>query len=88
MKKHSYYPHGVCSQQIFFELDEQNRLHNVRFTGGCDGNLKALGILTEGQDAAHVAKLLRKNDCGGRGTSCADQLACAIEEALSQNSKK
>jgi uncharacterized protein (TIGR03905 family) len=87
MSKHSYYPHGVCSQQIFFELDTQNRLHNVSFTGGCNGNLKALGILVEGQEAEKIVLLLKHNDCGGRGTSCADQLARAIEEALAKNAK-
>lgn len=84
MTKHSYYPQDVCSQHISFELDDQNRLHNVRFVGGCDGNLKAIGLLTEGQDAAQIAALLRGNDCGGRGTSCADQLARALEKALGE----
>ena len=84
MKKHSYYPRGVCSQQIFFELDEQNRLHNVRFIGGCDGNLKAIGKLVEGQEANSIATLLKGNDCGGRGTSCADQLAQALEQAVTK----
>ena len=87
MKKYTYYPTGVCSQQIDFELDEHNRLHNVRYLGGCDGNLKAIGKLTEGQNAAQVAALLKGNDCGGRGTSCADQLAQAVEAALAEQTK-
>lgn len=82
MKKFTYYPTGVCSQQIDFELDEQNRLHNVHYTGGCNGNLKAIGKLTEGQEAEKIISLLKGNDCGGRGTSCADQLAQAVEAAL------
>ena len=58
--------------------------HNVSFVGGCDGNLKAIGKLVEGADAKEIASLLRGNDCGGRGTSCADQLARAVEEALAE----
>lgn len=87
MHKFSYQTQDVCSQQIFFELDEKNRLHNVQFVGGCNGNLKAIGLLTEGQDAASVAALLSGNDCGGRGTSCADQLARAIRAALAETKK-
>ena len=81
MENHTYYPQGVCSKQIDFEI-ENGKLHNVRFTGGCNGNLKAIGRLVEGQDAAQIAEILRGNLCGMRGTSCADQLAKAIDQAL------
>ena len=81
MKNYSYTPQGVCSRRIDFALDEEGRLHNVIFTGGCPGNLLAIGKLVEGQNAKDIAALLRGNDCGGRGTSCADQLAIAIEAA-------
>ncbi len=77
----TYVPRGVCSQLIDFEIDGEGRLRNVAFTGGCHGNLKAIGKLVEGQDAAEIAALLKGNTCGRRPTSCADQLACAIEEA-------
>lgn len=77
----TYVPRGVCSQLIDFEIDGEGRLRNVAFTGGCNGNLKAIGKLVEGQDAAEVAALLKGNTCGRRSTSCADQLACAIQEA-------
>lgn len=79
MKHYTYYPTGVCSQQIDFDVDENKKIHNVRFLGGCDGNLKAVGKLVEGQDVSSIATLLKGNDCGGRGTSCADQLAQALE---------
>lgn len=82
MKEVTYTPHGVCSQQINFELDGEGRIHNLKFTGGCNGNLKAIGRLLEGQDAKNAADILRGNDCKGRGTSCADQLSKAIDEAL------
>ena len=81
MENHTYYPQGVCSKQIDFEI-EDGKLHNVRFTGGCNGNLKAIGRLVEGQDAAQIAEILRGNLCGMRGTSCADQLSKAIDKAL------
>ena len=84
MKHYTYYPMGVCSQQIDFDLDEQGRLYNVRYIGGCNGNLKAIGKLVDGQAAAQIVKVLKGNDCGGLGTSCADQLACALEQALKQ----
>ena len=82
MKNFTYFPQRVCSKHIIFDLDEQNRLHNVKFIGGCPGNLRAIGKLVEGKDAKEIAMILRGNDCGGRGTSCGDQLAVAIEDAL------
>ena len=83
--KVDYTTRGVCAKRITFELDG-GKLHDVKFFGGCPGNLAAIPKLIEGADAAVVAQILRGNDCGGRGTSCADQLACAIDEALAQAS--
>ena len=82
MESYKYTPRYVCSREINFSIDEDGNLHQVRFTGGCDGNLKAIGKLIEGRNAADVAALLRGNDCGGRGTSCADQLSKAIDSVL------
>ncbi|MBR5420902.1 MAG: TIGR03905 family TSCPD domain-containing protein [Lachnospiraceae bacterium] len=76
-------PSGVCSQEINFELDEEGRIHGLRFTGGCNGNLKAIGLLLEGADAKKAADTLRGNQCGMKGTSCADQLARAIDQVYS-----
>ena len=73
---------GVCARQIFFQLDEEGKIHNLQFNGGCNGNLKAIGKLCEGQDAKVVAGILRGNTCGFKKTSCTDQLAIAIEENL------
>lgn len=84
MKEFTFQTSGVCSQEVSFALDEQNRVHNVRFLGGCPGNLLAIGKLVEGADATQVASLLKGNDCGGRGTSCADQLSRALAQALAQ----
>ena len=66
--EYSFKPRGVCSRQIDFEL-EDGKVKNVRFTGGCDGNLKAIGILIEGEDADKVIRLLEGNTCGFRDTS-------------------
>ena len=67
--------------KIDFDI-EDGKLHNVKFIGGCNGNLKAIGKLVEGKDAKEVAEVLRGNDCNMKGTSCADQLARAIDEKL------
>ncbi len=81
MQQYSYTPVGVCSRKIEFAM-EDGILHDVRFTGGCHGNLKAIGKLLEGTEARRAAEILRGNTCGVRSTSCADQLARAIDEAL------
>lgn len=81
MTTYTYPTRGVCSQLIDFDI-EDGKLHNVKFTGGCAGNLAAIGKLVEGTDAKATADLLRGNTCGRRPTSCADQLAKAIDKAL------
>jgi len=75
-----YTPHNVCSAKIAFDLNN-GKMTNLQFTGGCNGNLKAIGILTEGMEADEIIRKLKGNSCGGRPTSCADQLARALEEA-------
>ena len=70
---------GVCSVKVDFDM-EDGLLHNVKFTGGCDGNLKAIGRLVEGKKATEIADTLRGNKCGFKSTSCADQLAQAIDK--------
>ena len=83
LKSYSYTPRGVCSRNISFEI-EDGKLHNVKFLGGCHGNLLAIGKLVEGADARKTAELLKNNICGCKGTSCADQLSKAIIQALSE----
>ena len=80
MKNFSYTPERVCSKQINFSVDDEGKLHDVSFLGGCPGNLPAIGKLVEGKDAKEIANILRGNPCGARGTSCADQLALAIDK--------
>lgn len=81
MASYVYTPEGVCSKLIEFDI-EDGKLHNLRFTNGCSGNLKAISKLLEGADARWAANTLRGNTCGNKATSCADQLARAIEQAL------
>ena len=82
MKTYSYTPKGVCSKLITFGIDEEGKLRNVKFVSGCPGNLLAIGKLVEGKDPKEIIGILKGNDCAGRGTSCADQLALALESAL------
>lgn len=84
MASFSFRPQGVCSQEILFDVDAQGCVHNVQFIGGCPGNLTAISKLVEGANAKEIATLLRGNDCAGKGTSCADQLARALEEAVTK----
>ena len=79
--KYSFRTRGVCARNITFDL-EDGVIKEVSFMGGCNGNLKAISKLVDGMDAQKVIDILKGNDCGGRGTSCADQLAIAIEEAM------
>ena len=83
MNNYTYKPQYVCSRQISFGL-ENGKLHNIHFVGGCSGNLNAISKLLEGQEATEAIRILKGNDCNGRGTSCADQLARAVETALQQ----
>ena len=77
-----YKTKGVCSSWIHFDLDEQQCIRNLHFDGGCDGNLKAVSKLVEGQPASRIAEILEGNTCGPRRTSCADQLSKALKEAI------
>ncbi len=76
-----YKTHGTCSQQISFDL-EDGRIHNVQFVGGCNGNLKGICALVEGMDAKEAISKLEGIRCGFKPTSCPDQLAQALKQAL------
>jgi len=78
---HKYKTKGTCAREIRFELRE-GKVHDVSFKWGCNGNLKALGILVEGMDAGELVKKLSGLTCGIRKTSCGDQLAEAVAKAL------
>jgi uncharacterized protein (TIGR03905 family) len=85
MKDFSIPTHNICPRSISFSL-EDGKIYNIKFAGGCPGNTKAIAKLLEGTDAQQVVDILKGNDCGGKGTSCADQLARGVEEALSEQS--
>ena len=76
-----YTTRGTCSRAITFEL-EDGIIRNVQFEGGCNGNLKGLAALVEGQRAEDVIPRLECITCGFKSTSCPDQLAQALKQAL------
>lgn len=82
MKHIEYNTSDVCSKKIIFDIDDDGIIRNMSFIGGCNGNLKAISKLCEGQKAENIKNILAGNTCGYRNTSCADQLAKAIEKNL------
>lgn len=78
---YSYKTKGTCSQMIQFDL-EDNVVHNIRFVGGCNGNTQGVAALCEGLTVEQIEGRLKGIQCGKRGTSCVDQLATAVREAL------
>ena len=78
-----YKTKGTCSTKIQFEL-RNGRVYSTAFENGCNGNLKALGILVEGMDAGELVAKLKGLRCGKKKTSCADQLAAAVAAAIEQ----
>ena len=81
--QYEYKTSGTCSQRILFEIEE-GKVKNVTFLGGCNGNLKGIGSLVEGMDAQEVISRLEGTTCGMKATSCPDQLAKALKQALQQ----
>ena len=84
---YTYMTRGVCSQSIEIEVDDGIIL-DVKFYGGCNGNLKGIGELVKGMKIDEVISRLQNIDCGGRGTSCPDQLAKALLAYKEQNTAK
>ena len=82
--RYSYRTRGTCSSVIEFDIDE-NVISNVKFTGGCNGNLKAISSLVEGMTVEDIEKKLKGITCGFKGTSCSDQLSQAVRKAYEEN---
>ena len=79
MTMYTYSPKGTCSRQILFDVDTENKMHNLRFIGGCRGNLQGIARLVEGKDIDEVIKRVEGITCGARPTSCPDQLSRALK---------
>lgn len=86
MNHYDYRTAGTCSVQVSFDI-ENGKVYNVAFLGGCNGNLKAIGKLCEGMDGHKLVETLKGNTCGHKPTSCADQLARAVEKALAEEGR-
>lgn len=80
MNSYSYKTSGTCSREIRFDIDG-DVVKNVRFVMGCNGNTQGVSRLVEGMTVDEVIKRLEGINCGGRGTSCPDQLAKALKDA-------
>lgn len=77
----NYKTKGTCSQAIDFDI-KNGRVYNVKFYGGCNGNLKGIGALVEGMEVSEVVNRLEGTTCGFKNTSCPDQLAQALKSQL------
>ena len=80
----TYKTRGVCSREIRFDI-EDNKIKTVQFIGGCSGNTQGVSRLIEGMDVDEAIRRIDGIDCGGRGTSCPDQLARALKEYKAAN---
>lgn len=78
-----YRPKGVCSRQIDFEIKD-NKVTDVKFVGGCNGNLQGISRLIEGMDVHEAIERIEGITCGLKSTSCPDQLAQALKEAVGE----
>ena len=78
---YTLYPKGVCSTQIDLDVTD-GKIHNLSYTGGCNGNLKALGAMCEGASAEEVIRRFSGITCGYKATSCSDQLARLLKDAM------
>jgi len=79
MKEYHYKTQGTCSSDIYFKIDEENIIRDVKFERGCSGNLKGIAALCLGLDAKDAASKLEGITCGSKNTSCPDQFAKALK---------
>lgn len=82
MKEIMYPTQGTCSRLIHVVLDDEDRIQTVEFMGGCHGNLQGIAALVKGQKAKDVIARVQGISCGGKATSCPDQLSKALAKAL------
>lgn len=79
---YTYTPRGVCSRRMTVELSDDGVIENVRIDGGCNGNLQGISRLVQGMKAEEAIERMEGISCGGKPTSCPDQLAKALKKAL------
>jgi len=77
-KRVEYIPTGVCARKIIAEINKDNIITNVEFTGGCQGNTQGVAKLCINRDIDEVIELLQGIKCGPKKTSCPDQLSKAL----------
>ncbi len=80
--RYSYQTQGTCSSQIDLEIDDNGVISNVQFYGGCHGNLQGISTLVRGMKATDAVSKLQGIRCGYKNTSCPDQLATALRQAM------
>jgi len=83
---HDFKTTGTCAQLISFDL-EGDKVTNISFAGGCNGNLKAISKLVDGMSVSYINEKLAGNTCGFKNTSCADQLSKAVLAAYEEENK-
>lgn len=81
---YSFRPSGVCSQEMWVELDDQGIIRDLKVVGGCSGNLQGISALVRDMPAQEAIARLRGIRCGFKPTSCPDQLAQGLEKILQQ----
>lgn len=84
MRQIDFTPSGICARKISIVLDDQNRIQDLSFVGGCDGNHKGLTALIKGMPAEEAVERLSGITCGFKKSSCPDQVAVALRQALSE----
>lgn len=77
---YTYTPVGVCSRQITININDDETISDIKFLGGCNGNLQGISALVKGRKIDDVIKTLKGIKCGMKGTSCPDQLAAALQQ--------
>ncbi len=80
----TYNNRGVCSRSVTFDIAPDHTVTNISFLGGCNGNTKGVAALADGLKAEEIIKRCKGITCGGKTTSCPDQLAAALEQALTE----
>ena len=85
---YDFRPKGVCSQLMRIDLDENHVICNLEILGGCSGNLQGISALVKGLPAEEAVTRLQGIRCGFKQTSCPDQLACGLKQALKRQAEE